>query len=58
MLASQFQSLHGQAWTVRVLEAIVEELRQPSIELAIALPQEALRPGFDWLLERHRQSPD
>lgn len=55
LVVGHFRSVHGKAWTLRILEAILRELQEPSIELNLSEPREAFLPFYEELLERHRQ---
>lgn len=55
---ARFRIRHGDEWTFRVLDRIVQELRQPSIELAVTLDRETLARWFEELSRRHRHVAD
>ena len=57
-MVALFRLCHGRAWTLRILEAVLEELRHPSIHLDIETPRERLVPGFEWVLARHQKYSD
>jgi hypothetical protein len=57
-VVARFRLYHGGTWTLRILEAVLEELRHPSIHLDIKTPRERLVPFFEWVLARHRTSSD
>ena len=56
--AAHFRSYHGGAWTKRILEAALTELREPSIELRLEGTRDRLIPFFEWVLERHQARSD
>ncbi len=50
---SHFRSLHGGVWTRRILDACVQELQSPSIELDISGSRERLLLFFLHQQDRH-----
>ena len=55
---SLFRACHGGQWTIRILEAIVQELKTPDIELNISQERTTLLPFFTHQLERHKNLAD
>ena len=55
---SLFRTCHGGQWTLRILEAIVQELKAPSIDLILSQERTALLPFFTYQLERHKNLAD
>lgn len=57
-VASLFRGFHGGQWTLCVLQAVLAELRHPSIRLEIKGARESLLPFFEELLKRHQTADD
>ncbi len=57
-VVAHFRLYHGGVWTLRILKAILGELRHPSIQLDIKTPRERLAPFFEWVLSRHQACND
>ena len=55
---SLFRHFHGGEWTLRILNAILQELRSPTIELKIASSRDELMPFFEYQFERHKKLSD
>lgn len=55
---SAFRAFHARKWTIKVLDAIIQELQTPSIELHIEHERSALLPFFEAQLKRHDNSDD
>src|SRR6185312_15988634 len=55
---SLFRTCHDGQWTLRILEAIVQELQTPSIDLPLSQERTALLPFFTSQLERHKNLAD
>ena len=55
---SFFRTCHGGEWTLKILAAVLEELRTPSIELDIEQERSKLLPFFEAQLQRHRGLDD
>jgi hypothetical protein len=55
---SFFRTCHGGQWTMRILEAIVQELKAPSIDLTLSQERTAILPFFTYQLERHKNLAD
>lgn len=58
MHISLFRTCHGGQWTMRILEAIVHELKAPSIVLTLSQDRSALLPFFEYQIERHKNLAD
>jgi hypothetical protein len=57
-LVSLFRSFHGGLRTLRVLEAVLDELRHPSIQLDLQGSRDELLPFFEEILVRHQNVED
>jgi hypothetical protein len=55
---SLFRTCHGGQWTMRILEAIVQELNTPSIDLTLSQDRSTILPFFTYQLERHKNLAD
>lgn len=55
---SLFRTCHGGQWTMRILEAIVQELKTPSIDLTLSQDRTAILPFFVYQIERHKNLAD
>src|SRR5258708_38642664 len=55
---SLLRTCHGGQWTMRILEAIVQELKTPSIDLTLSQERTAILPFFTYQLERHKNLAD
>jgi hypothetical protein len=55
---SLFRHFHGGERTLRVLQMILEELRQPSIHLDISKDRSSLVAFFENQLDRHKSMKD
>ena len=55
---SLFRHFHGREWTLRILQAFLQELHSPTIELKIAHPRDELVPFFEYQFERHKKLSD
>jgi len=55
---SQFRHFYGEGWTLRLLQAILQELRSPTIELEITHSRDELLSFFENQFERHKQLND
>jgi|SRR5579859_2281733 len=55
---SHFRTLHKNQWTVKILEAVIQELIYPEIYLYISEDRMALLPFFEHQLERHKNLSD
>jgi len=58
MHLSLFHHFHGGGWTLRVLDAILQELQQPSIEVNIAGQRSVWIPFFKNEKEIHQRLTD
>lgn len=58
MHLSVFRHFHSEAWTLRVLQLILQELQQPSIKVNISHPRGKLVPFFTSELEKHQTLTD
>ncbi len=57
-LVSLFRSFHGGVWTLRILEAVLNELKHPSIQLNLQGSRDELLPFFQEILARHQNVED
>jgi hypothetical protein len=55
---SLFRHFHGGEWTLRILQAILQELRTSTIVLKIASSRNELMPFFEYQFERHKKLSD
>ena len=55
---SHFRTFHNKQWTLKILEAVIQELIHPSIQLDISEDRAKLLPFFEYQLERHKSMRD
>lgn len=55
---SLFRGFHGGEWTLRILQKILQELQQPSIELKLTTSRNDLLPFFIHQFEKHKSTSD
>lgn len=55
---SLFRHFHGGEWTLRILQNILQELQQPSIDLNLTASRSDLLPFFIHQFEKHKSTSD
>ncbi|HVB25419.1 MAG TPA: hypothetical protein VNG51_26015 [Ktedonobacteraceae bacterium] len=58
MHLSLFHHFHGKKWTLRILQAVLQELQQPSIEVSIAGQRNDWIPFFETEQKTHQRLTD